>query len=72
VTCTGKVCRILHPPPVSGPAAEGRACARIVVTSAVFRVAASGVQWTFPVEAGGLDSAANRGIPTDSRDEGIR
>jgi hypothetical protein len=71
VTRTGKVCRI--PPHVSGPAAEGRACVRIAATFAVFRVAAaSGVHWTLLVEAGGLDTAVNRGILPDSRDEDIR
>jgi len=31
----------------------------------------SGMHWVLFVEASGLDSAANRGIPIDSRDEDI-
>jgi hypothetical protein len=43
----------------------------MAVTSLVFGVGISGMHGALFVEAGGLDSAANRGTPIDSRDEDL-
>ena len=56
---------------ISPASSEGRACAWISAISAVVGVGTFAIRWAFLVEAGSLDSAANRGVPFDSRDEDI-
>ena len=56
---------------ISPASTEGSACARIPVISAVVGVGTFAIRWALLVEVGSLDSAANRGVPFDSRDEDI-